>query len=340
MKGCWIVSLIIGTLLFSAAAFADTCAEVVKPTPRLRSAFKLTVLDSTNTPKADVRVALGTMDRYNAMHPVSAGVTDANGVLNFAKVKPGNLTFQFTDSSGERQWYDVEIVSDGGDASVDYSWPYVNWIPLRSAGAILMNGSSPMIHWHVTLQGYPDGNELAFGDTDAQGKFDLPASKPGRYYVELSQSESNTGTTKSLGRIPVSVTMDERYPAVDVIFVADTACGLNYDQFCVLPPAKLENACMQAVDSSGAGLPNAYAKIYSQHGFIGTSDVTADKDGKLNLSNLTAGDYQLQIFSKGHTPVRRSITIAPGAATCSTPTVIPMNSFGSGCTPASPGKGN
>lgn len=341
MKGRLLVLLMV-TVIFSSTAFADTCAQVVKETPSVSKSFKLTILDSKQAPRAGVKVALGTVDRYSAMHPVSSGITDSNGVLNFVNVKPGNLTFQLTDPGGERQWYDVQVLAEGGDATVDYNWPFINWLTVRSATGLLMKGSQPMQHLHVTLEGFPEGNELAYTDTDGQGRFDLPAEKPGRYYVELTQSESQMGTSKSLGRIPITVTLDEHYAALDAIFVEENSCGLTFDQFCSLPKAEIASGCIQTVEANGDVLPGATARLFSQRGSIGATTLNSDKDGNIKLPNLAAGDYQLQIYSRGHTPVRRVLSIATGTASCKTPMVIPMNPFGSGCAPAIPaqGKGN
>jgi uncharacterized surface anchored protein len=342
MKGRWFVLSILGTLILSSALFADTCAQVVGATPRVNGTFKFTVLDINKNPRAGVHVDLGTIDRYNAMHPISSGTTDANGVLNFVNLKAGNFTFQMTDNTGERQYFDVQIVSDGGDPTAVYMWPFVNWLSLRSGSGILMSGSEPLRHWHVTLEGFPDGNELGFGDTDASGAFDLPAGKPGRYYIELSQSDSNSGSNYSLGRVPISVTMDEKYPAADAIFVENSECGIKYDQFCTLPPETIENSCIQTVDANGKALTTAHARLFSQRGAVGTTNISSDSDGNIKLPRLSAGDYQLQIFAHGYTPIRRFITVTPGAASCEKPMVIPMNALGYGCVIATPppGKGN
>lgn len=341
MKSRWSRWLWVGSLVLSSVAFADTCAEVVGATPRVNRTFKFTVLDHNKQPKSGVRVELGTLDRYNAMHPVASGVTDNNGVLNFVAVKPGNLTFQMTDRSGERQWSDIEVIGDGGESSADFSWPYVNWLPLRSATGFLLDQSEPMRHWNVTLETFPDGAQIAFSDTDNQGRFDLPADRPGRYYIELSQTDSNTGGTRSIGRVPVNVTLDEHYPAVDAIFVQSSECGLKYDQFCTLKKATLDSLCLRTVDAKGNGIA-AHARIFSKHGSVGTSEINAGEHGDLNLPPLSAGDYELQIFDKGYTPVRRTVTVQPGAQACTTPALIPLNPLGMGCaieTPAA-GKGN
>ena len=339
MRGRWRVLLLATACLFSSSIFARQCPSAPE-TPRVKRSFKLTVLDTTKAPEAGVKVVLGTVDRYRALHPVSNGVTDQDGVLNFVNLKAGEFTLQFTDRSGDRQRYIVQI-ADGGEASVEYHWPYVNWIPLRSASGILRHDSEPMRHYQVTLEGYPDGNDMGVSDTDVQGRFDLPATRPGRYYVGLSIADSRTGTPRNLGRIPISVSLDDD-PVLtpDSIFVDENACGLVYDQFCTQPAAKMESWCIRTVDASEGAIANASVTLQAQHGSVGSTRLTSDEKGNVRVPNLAGGDYELQVFAKGFTPVRRIVTIVPGLASCNTATVIPMNTFGSGCAPATQGKGN
>jgi hypothetical protein len=339
MKGCWQGLVIAAALVLSSVAFGDTCPQSTTP-PIVSRSFKLTVADFRSVPKAAVKVVLGTIDRYNTMHPVSTGATDKDGVLNFAKLPPGNFSFQFIDAMGERQRYDLQVGAMGGESALQYTWPNVNWLAMRSASAILKNGANPLRHYQVTLLGYPDANEMGVSDTDVQGRFDLPAVKAGRYWIELSQADPMTGTSKKFGRIPIIVTMDERSPAVDAIFVAENACGLSYDQYCTRQPAKLEGWCIKTLDAKGSGIAKATATLRAQHGSLGGSMLTADENGIVRVPNLASGDYELEVFASGYTPVRQFVTIVPGLASCSTAVVVPMNTLGGGCAPATPGKGN
>jgi hypothetical protein len=327
-------------LVLSSDAFSKTCSQDSPATQIVQRSFKLSVVDFQSTPKANVKVVLGSIDRYDVMHAVSTGVTDKSGVLNFAKLPPGNFSFQFTDAMGERQRVPVKVGASGGDAAFEYAWPNVNWLPLRSASGILRNGTNPLRHYQVTLLGYPDANPMGTSDTDMQGRFDLPALKPGRYWVELSQADTESGQPTRFGRIPIIVTLDNRYAAVDTIFVTENTCGLQYDQFCTRQPAKLEGWCIKTVDSNGAGIPKASLSLKAQHGSLDASRFTADDNGTLRVPNLSAGDYQLEVLANGFTPVRQTVTIVPGLASCSTAVVVPMNAFGSGCAPATQGKGN
>jgi hypothetical protein len=94
------------------------------------------------------------------------------------------------------------------------------------------------------------------------------------------------------------------------------------------------------VDGNGAGIPKASLSLKAQHGSLDASRFTADDNGTLRVPNLSAGDYQLEVLANGFTPVRQTVTIVPGLASCSTAVVVPMNAFGSGCAPATQGKGN
>lgn len=331
--------LITVALLFSLFAFAEPCAQT-PATPSVKRSFKLKVTDDRNTPRHGVKVTLGTLDRYHALHPVSVGVTDTSGVLVFAKLDPGAFTLQFNDPDGERQRFDVHVAATGGDPTLDYTWVNANWISLRAASAILKSGTEPLRHYQLTLQGYPDGEDLGTSDTDLDGRFDLPAVRPGRYYVALSQPDSVSGGKKYFGRIPIIVTQDDRYPAVDTIFVEANACGLSYDQYCTQTPAKLEGWCIQTVDAKGAPIPKAAATLKSLHASVGSTNLRADDTGTVRVPSLAGGDYELEIFAKSFTPVRRFLTIVPGLASCSTAIIVPMNPLGSGCAPAPPGKGN
>ena len=120
-------------------------------------------------------------------------------MLNFAKLPPGKFAFQFTDDMGERQRVRRAGCSAGGERrAFEYAWPNVNWLPMRSASGILKNGNNPLRHYQVTLLGYPDANEMGTSDTDVQGRFDLPAVKAGRYWVELSQADPESGNLEEI----------------------------------------------------------------------------------------------------------------------------------------------
>lgn len=339
MRRRWQGLMMAAGLVLSSAAFGDACPQPAA-TPIVSRSFKLTIADFRSAPKSAVKVVLGTIDRYNTMHPVSNGTTDKDGVLNFAKLPLGNFSFQFTDAMNERQRYDVQVAAMGGENALEYTWPNVNWLPMRSASAILKNGTNPLRHYQVTLLGYPDANEMGVSDTDVQGRFDLPAVRGGRYWIELSQADPMSGTSKKFGRIPIIVTLDDRSAAVDAIFVAENACGLSYDQFCTRQPAKLEGWCIETTDEKGSALAQASATLKSQHGSVSGSSFTSDEKGVVRVPNLAAGDYELQVFADGYTPIRQFVTIVPGLASCSTALVVPMNTLGGGCAPATPGKGN
>lgn len=331
MRMAWSSVLAMAALLTSIPIAAQTCGSA-PAVPVVKRSFKLTVMDSTKTPESGVKVTLGKLDQYHAMHPVSVGDTDPNGVLNFVKVPPGQYTFRFTDASGERQLFYVEV-ADSGQDSVEYTWPYVMWVPVRTASAFLMSGQQPLRHYKVTLLGYPDANELGVSDTDLYGRFDLPSVSAGRYYVDVAVPDTTTGNAKSIGRIPINVTLNSRYPEVDPIFVEPSACGLVYDHYCTLPTAKAVGSCIQTVDAQGTAIPNASVTLKAKLTAVTSSSWHSDKDGNVKLPGLAAGDYDLQIFAKGYTPVRQTITLSPGEASCNTAIVIPMYEFGLGCVP-------
>jgi hypothetical protein len=336
----WRVALTIGILAVSSALLADDCAEANTAPQKLGRTFKLTVVDSNHAPRKGLKVSLGTRDRYQAMHPIASGTTDADGVLNFVKVQPGNFALQIVDNStGERQYKNVQIIVKGGDAGIEFPWPSVNWLSLRSASGYLMNYSEPMRHWSVTLEGFPDGNELAFADTDIAGKFDLPARNAGLYWLEFAQANRETGLKTTIGRVPVNLTLDERYPAADAIFVSPNACGLAYDQYCTLPPEALKASCIHTVDSKGTAIPST-ATLVSLRGATTPVSIPADKDGYVKLPAIS-GDYELRIFAKNYTPIRQKLSLATSPDTsCNNAVVLTLNPFGASCKAAPQGKGN
>ena len=90
-----------------------------------------------------------------------------------------------------------------------------------------------------------------------------------------------------------------------------------------------------------SAIAKASATLKSQHGSLECNPgLPPTRTGIVSLPTLAAGDYQLQVFATGYTPVRQFVTIVPGPASCSTAVVVPMNTLGSGCAPASQGKGN
>ncbi|HEY3930083.1 MAG TPA: carboxypeptidase-like regulatory domain-containing protein [Candidatus Koribacter sp.] len=330
------ISLFSIALLLSSISFADSCTA--PPSPYLKSDFKLTVVDWTNAPLSGIKVMLGTMDRYSAIHPVAVGVTDSSGELNFRKIAAGAYAIRFTDHQGDLQLFNVNINPDGND-DVQYSWPKVRWISLHSASGILLRDNEPMRHYQVTLLSYPDLASMGVSDTDVTGRFDLPAVKSGRYWFGIAQVD-DYGNSRPLGRIPVNLTVDPTLQGADPIFVGDGACGLLYDQYCNLAPSNLHASCVQTVDEKGTGISNASVILASQHGFAASSNYRSDKDGNVKLPGLPSGDYDLQIFAKGFAPVRQRISLAPGDPNCNSAIVVPMYTFGSGCVPAAQGKVN
>ena len=336
----WSVALLAGILAASSLLFADNCNQGSTEKPKLGRTFKLTVFDSNHSVRKGLRVSLGTFDRYHAFHPVASGTTDSDGVLNFVKVQPGVLTLQIVDNNtSERQYKDVEVLAKGGDAALEYAWPYVNWLSLRSASAYLMNYSEPMRQWNVTLESFPDAKELAEADTDIAGRFDVPARDPGRYWIELAKPDRQTGLKRSIGRIPINVTLDDRYPAADAIFVSPNACGLVYDTYCTLPTGTLKGSCIQTVDAQGTAISST-ATLVSVRGATTPVSLTADKDGYVKLPSI-AGDYELRIFARNYTPIRKKLSLATSADTsCNNAVVIPLYPFGASCKAAPQGKGN
>jgi hypothetical protein len=324
-------------LLFSSASVAQSCSEAAPPPPVVKPAFKLTVLDHSQAPELGVRVTLGTVDRYNVIHPVSNGTTDKDGVLNFISIKPGIYSFRFTDASGERQWQALQVAPDGQDA-VAYTWHYTKWVALSVASGVLMHDDEPMRHYHVTLEGYPDGYSLGTSDTDLDGRFDLPASRPGKYYFDIAETDTN-GEAHSIGRIPVNIAAGDGSASSEEIFVDQNTCGVAYDQFCTLPAVKLDTSCVQAVSPTGVAIGKARASLRSQNGSAAPTRLRANDAGVIQFPNLAAGDYQLQVFAAGYTPIRRTLTVSAGAGACTTISVLTMNPFGQGCAPV-PGKVN
>src|SRR3569833_1619977 len=113
MKRSWMTIALAGTMLASMGLFAADCGTAAIPTANVGRAFKLSVYDAMFAPLANVKVTLGTIDRYNTLHPVSRGVTDTKGVLNFLKLTPGSYTLQLVDSSGERRTESVQVSANG-----------------------------------------------------------------------------------------------------------------------------------------------------------------------------------------------------------------------------------
>jgi hypothetical protein len=142
---------------------------------------------------------------------------------------------------------------------------------------------------------------------------------------------------KSIGKVPVNVTQDNKYPAQDAIFVASTSCGMKYDQYCTYPAEKLKALCLQVVDAKGTPVA-ATANLASMTG-SSTTKFSTDKDGYFKLPS-SVGDFDLTIFAKDFTPVRQRITLTPTDSSCTTAIVIPMYPFGSGCVARPQGKGN
>ncbi len=325
-------------LFFSSASHAQSCSESAPPPPVVKPAFKLMVLDHSQAPEPGVRVTLGTVDRYNAIHPVSNGTTDKDGVLFFVNIKPGSYSFRFTDATGERQWYSLQVAPDGQD-SVAYTWRYTKWVALSVASGVLMHDDEPMRHYHVTLEGYPDGYSLGTSDTDLDGRFDLPASRPGKYYFDIAETSGDAGEAHSIGRIPVNLALADGSTSSEELFVNQNACGIAYDQFCTLPTVKLDSSCVQAVSPTGVAIAKARASLRSPTGSAAPTRLRANDAGVIQFPNLAAGDYELQLFAAGYTPIRRSLSVTAGAGACTTISVITMNPFGQGCAPV-PGKVN
>ncbi len=330
------VWLLAATFLFSSVVFACTEAPA-NPAPVSRS-FQVTASDSHHHPLAGVRVSLGTIDRYKTMHAVARGTTDSNGVLKFQNVPLGSFTLQFTDALGERQFRDVSVVKTGGADGLQYEWPYVNWIPLRSASALVKSNADPLRHYQVSLQGVPEGNVLGISDTDQLGRFDLPAERPGRYRVEILQPDTDSGIPTSLGTIPIEVTGDERLPALDTIYIAETSCGLQSDRIC--RGNAIESSCLHIVDSQGADIPIAFAKLTAKSGTVLRDRFKASAKAMFELADMASGEYEMEIFAAGFAPASVSVRSTADKASCRTPAVVTMNAIGYGCQPPAQGKVN
>ena len=324
-------------LLFSSVLLAQECPQDKTPPPSVQPAFQLTVLDSAQQPLSGIKVTLGTVDRYQTLHPVSNGVTDPQGVLFFRNIPPGLYSFRFTDKSGDREMYAIRVAGSG-EKTLQYGWPNVKWVNLNVAAGNLMHDDEPLRHLHVSLEDYWDGRQYATSDTDLLGRFDLPYGQPGRYWIDLSATDT-AGNTASIGKIPVAIGMNNSAANSDQVFVNRSACGIQYDQFCTMPAAKLESACIQAVDPSGIAIPRAHATLRSA-GAASATTLKSNEAGVVEFPNLAAGEYQLQVYAAGYTPVRQSFSVGALAGACKTISVVKMNPFGSGCAPATQVKGN
>jgi hypothetical protein len=323
-------------LLFSSSLPAQDCSQPNAPAPNVQPSFQLTVTDSSGQPLAGVKVTLGTIDRYQTLHPVSNGVTDQQGVLSFRHIPTGAYSFRFSDHNGERQMFAIQVATDG-EQTLQYAWPITKWVNLSVASGNLMHDDEPLRHLHVSLEDFYDGRELATSDTDLLGRFDLPFGRPGRYWMDVAATDS-AGNTASIGKIPVSIGTADASGSSDQIFVNRGACGVTYDQFCTLPPAKLETSCIQMVNPGGLAVANAHATFRSAAAASATT-LNANAAGVIQFPSLAAGDYQLQIFAAGYTPIRRTLTVSSSAGACRAISVVTMNPFGSGCAPL-PGKAN
>ena len=256
-----VVALAAFGLLFSSALPAQECSKEKTPPPSVQPAFQLTVLDTAQQPMSGVKVTLGTVDRYQTLHPVSNGVTDQQGVLFFRSIPAGAYSFRFTDKSGDRQMYAIRVAANG-EKAIQYAWPNVRWVNLSVAAGNLKHDDEPIRHLHVSLEDYYDGRELATSDTDLLGRFDLPYGQAGRYWMDLSATDT-AGNTASIGKIPVAIGLAGTAGNSDQIFVNRGACGIQYDQFCTIPSKKIESSCIQAVDPGGAAIPKAHATLRS-----------------------------------------------------------------------------
>ena len=322
-------------LLFSSFLSAQECSQEKTVTPAVLPAFQLTVTDPAKQPLAGIKVTLGTVDRYQTLHPVSNGVTDQQGVLNFRSIPPGAYSFRFTDRTGDRQMLAIQVAAKGENA-VQYAWPNVKWVNLNVASGNLMHDDEPLRHLHVSLEDYYDGHELATSDTDLLGRFDLPIGRAGRYWLELGTTDSG-GYATTFGKIPVAIGITNAPAAADQLFVTRSACGITYDQFCTIAEAKLDTSCFQTVTLDGVAIVNAHATLRSASS-VGATTIRANAAGVIQFPNLAAGDYQLQMYAAGYTPVRQAISVVPGAGACKTISVVKMNTFGSGCAPGTQGK--
>lgn len=332
------VWLLASAFLFSSGAFG--CTEISAAPAQVSRTFDVAVSDATHKPLAGVRVSIGTLNAYKVMHTLARGTTDANGALRFQNIAVGNLTLQFTDASGDQQYRDVAVVKTGGATSLQYQWPFVNWIPLRSASALLKNNSEPLRHYQVKLLGAPGGEVLGVSDTDQYGRFDLPADQQGRYFIEVLKPDTENGTTTSLGKIPVEVTGDSALPALDTIYLAETSCGLMSDRICRAKPSVAENACFHVVDPQGADVATAYAKLISKAGVVVRDGLRSDSKADFDLSDFAPGEYELEVFANGFAPSQVTVRKSATGADCGSPAVITMNVIGYGCQPSEQRKVN
>lgn len=332
MSSCWR-----RLALFTAAWFLFPILGIAQSAPvRLAGAFRVVVRDASQHPKANVRVTLGKPNAYT-LRAVMRGNTSQDGILSFAKIPPGEYTLQLIDSIGETNLVPVEIVAKGGMPELSYTWPYIHWLPMNFVSGILMNGSAPMNRRNIVVRTFPGEAVVASAETDLRGAFDVPVMTPGRYVLDVSQTDQN-GASQYTGRIYAIVSLQgER--ETEPLFAEQSPAGLVYDRFCTLQPADVKDGCLQTTSAEGAPLPGAVLHIRPETGFSPEQVYTSDAEGMVRLPMLPPAAYNVQVYARGKTPLRLRVQMdATGA--CTNPLRLSFNAIGSGCAPATPGKAN
>ncbi len=323
------LSTAIAILMFSAPLPAQSPLQVSR-------SFQITVRDSDQQPKANVRVTLGKQNAYT-LQAIMRGNTSAEGALNFAKIAPGRYTLQFVDPTGETNTIAVEVVPTGGQGEVVFSWPYIHWITMKSVSGVLMAGASPLNHRIILVRTFPEGGEVASAATDRQGTFDAPVNTPGRYTLDVSYTDEK-GITERMGTIYAIVTLEAAGRNPEILYLDSTPNGLDYDRLCTRDAAEAADSCFQVIDKDGRPLPSSLLTLRSEGGYAKLEKYITDAEGKVRLPVFPAGTYEAFAFAKGFTPARMRMKLNGNAGTCSTPLKIPLNVIGQGCAPATAGK--
>jgi hypothetical protein len=70
------------------------------------------------------------------------------------------------------------------------------------------------------------------------------------------------------------------------------------------------------------------------------TELRANLREDIEFPNFAVGDYEFEVFPTGFAAMPKPVTVVKGPISCDLPVVISMNVIGSGCAPATSGKGN